>query len=57
MGLFEVSYSSTVEAKGDTEQELLSLAAKVPFDDRCSQLARISDLSKPLMQYLLQEVG
>ena len=27
-------YSSTVEAKGDTEQELLSLAAKVPFDDR-----------------------
>ncbi|MDR0779389.1 MAG: ATP-binding protein, partial [Pseudomonadales bacterium] len=27
-------YSSTVEAKGDTEQELLSLTAKVPFDDR-----------------------
>ena len=27
-------YSSTVEAKGETEQELLSLAAKVPFDDR-----------------------
>lgn len=27
-------YSSTVEAKGDTEQELLSLAAKVPFDVR-----------------------
>ena len=26
-------YSSTVEAKGDTEQELLSLAAKVPFDE------------------------
>ncbi|MFM7227133.1 MAG: helix-turn-helix domain-containing protein, partial [Betaproteobacteria bacterium] len=27
-------YSNTVEAKGETEQELLSLAAKVPFDDR-----------------------
>ncbi len=43
-------YSSTVEAKGDTEQELLSLAAKVPFDDRYNQSARLDDLSKPLMQ-------
>jgi ATP-dependent DNA helicase RecG len=50
-------YSSTVEAKGDTEQELLSLAAKVPFDDRYNQSARIDDLSKPLMQAFLQEVG
>ena len=50
-------YSSTVEAKGDAEQELLSLAAKVPFDDRYSQSARIDDLSKPLMQAFLQEVG
>ncbi len=49
-------YSSTVEAKGDTEQELLSLAAKVPFDDRYNQSARIEDLSKPLMQAFLQEV-
>jgi ATP-dependent DNA helicase RecG len=49
-------YSSTVEAKGDTEQELLSLAAKVPFDDRYNQSARIDDLSKPLMQAFLQEV-
>ena len=50
-------YSSTIEAKGDTEQELLSLAAKVPFDDRYNQSARIDDLSKPLMQAFLQEVG
>ncbi|HLA40139.1 MAG TPA: RNA-binding domain-containing protein, partial [Candidatus Glassbacteria bacterium] len=50
-------YSSTVEAKGETEQELLSLAAKVPFDDRFNQTARLSDLSKPLMQAFLQEVG
>jgi ATP-dependent DNA helicase RecG len=50
-------YSSTVEVKGDTEQELLSLAAKVPFDDRFNQFARVDDLSKPLMQDFLQEVG
>lgn len=40
-------YSSTVEAKGDDEQELLSLAAKVPFDDRFCQAARLADLSQP----------
>jgi ATP-dependent DNA helicase RecG len=34
----------------------LSLAAKVPFDDRYNQSARIDDLSKPLMQAFLQEV-
>jgi ATP-dependent DNA helicase RecG len=50
-------YSSTVEAKGDAEQELLSLTAKVPFDDRFNQFARVDDLSKPLMQEFLQEVG
>lgn len=50
-------YSSTVEAKGETEQDLLSLAAKVSFDDRYNQSARIDDLSKPLMQAFLQEVG
>ncbi len=50
-------YSSTVEAKGDAEQELLSLTAKVPFDDRFNQFARVDDLSKPLMQDFLREVG
>lgn len=50
-------YSSTVEAKGETEQELLSLAAKVPFDDRFHLGARVTDLSKPLMQNFLQEIG
>ena len=50
-------YSSTCEAKGDSEQELLNLTAKVPFDDRYNQPARIGDLSKPLMQAYLQEVG
>ena len=50
-------YSSTVEAKGETEQELLSLTAKVPWDDRFNQTARLSDLSKPLMEAYLREVG
>jgi ATP-dependent DNA helicase RecG len=50
-------YSSTVEAKGETEQELLSLTAKVPFDDRFHQGAPVAELSKPLMQDFLQEVG
>jgi len=36
---------------------LLSLAAKVPFDDRYNQSAYVDDLSKPLMQGYLQEVG
>ena len=33
-------YSSTVEAKGETEQELLSLTAQVPWDDRFAQHAQ-----------------
>ncbi|GAB1386441.1 ATP-binding protein [Melaminivora sp.] len=50
-------YSSTVQAKGEAEQELLSLTAKVPFDDRFHPLAQVDDLSKPLMQAFLGEVG
>jgi len=50
-------YSSTVEAKGATEQELLSLTAQVPWDDRFNQQAKVSDLSKPLMLEYLREVG
>ena len=50
-------FSSTVEAKGADEQELISLAANVPFDDRLAQQAQVSDLSKPLMLEYLREVG
>ena len=50
-------YSSTVEAKGEAEQELLSLTAQVPWDDRYNQHARVGDLSKPLMLDYLREVG
>ena len=49
-------YSSTVEAKGTDEQELLSLAAKVPFDDRFAQGTRVDQLSPALMQAFLREV-
>lgn len=49
-------YSSTVEAKGETELELLSLTAKIPFDDRYAQSASVNDLSRPLMKAFLEEV-
>ncbi|HUX83288.1 MAG TPA: ATP-binding protein, partial [Halothiobacillus sp.] len=38
-------YSSTVEARGADERELLSLTATVPFDDRYHQTANMGDLS------------
>ena len=50
-------YSSTVEAKGDDERELIGLTAKVPFDDRYNQTAGIEDLSSRLMEEFLSEVG
>ena len=50
-------YSSTVEAKGDDERELISLTARVPFDDRFSQIAKMDDLSPRLMEEFLREVG
>ena len=50
-------YSSTIEAQGDDERELISLTAKVPFDDRYNQTARIDDLSRRLMEEFLREVG
>jgi len=50
-------YTSTVEAKGEDEQELLSLAAKVPFDDRFCQTARVADLSQALMLGFLNDIG
>ena len=50
-------YSSTVEAKGEDEQELLGLAANVPWDDRLAQRARVEDLSRALMVEHLREVG
>jgi ATP-dependent DNA helicase RecG len=56
-GYFIRKGSSTVRAKGADEQELLSLAATVPFDDRINQRARLSDLSRNLILEFLTEVG
>lgn len=50
-------YASTIEAKGEDERELISLTAKVPFDDRFNQAAGIDDLSQRLMVEFLREVG
>lgn len=49
-------YSSTVEARGGDELELLSLAANVPFDDRFANSASVTDLSRSLIQEFLKEV-
>jgi ATP-dependent DNA helicase RecG len=49
-------YSSTVEAKGVDERELISLTARVPFDDRYNQTASIEDISPRLMEEFLSEV-
>ena len=56
-GYFIRKGSSTVRAKGADEQELISLAATVPFDDRINQRARMEDLSRDLIVEFLQEVG
>ncbi|MGP8214014.1 MAG: RNA-binding domain-containing protein [Bacteroidia bacterium] len=50
-------YSSTVKAKRADEETLMSLAAKVPHDDRINHNAEISDLDLGLIQGFLYEVG
>ena len=50
-------YSSTIEAKGKDEQELISLTATVPFDDRYNQASKVEELSSRLMEDFLREVG
>ena len=50
-------YASTIEAKGEDEHELISLTAKVPFDDRFNQAAGVGDLSRRLMLEFLRDVG
>jgi ATP-dependent DNA helicase RecG len=50
-------YTSTVEATGEDERELISLTARVPFDDRLNQRASVDDLDPRLMVAFLREVG
>lgn len=48
--------SSTIEAKGENEMELIELANRVPFDDRGNLTARISDVSMLLIREFLNQV-
>lgn len=49
--------STTVRATGQAEQELLSVAAKVPFDDRINQNASLNDIDIGLIRTFLQQAG
>ena len=50
-------HSSTVQARGEDERQLLESAATVPFDDRYNENASLDDLSRRLIQQHLQDVG
>ena len=49
--------SSTVQARNQSEKELLSLAATVPFDDRIRHDASLDDLNLGLIRDFLKELG
>ncbi len=49
-------YSSTVKAQLEEERELISLAGKIPFDDRINHNSEISDLQLPLINSFLKKV-
>lgn len=46
----------TVEAKGEFLRQLMESAAKVPFDDRRSLVAKIEDLSPTLVRRFLHDI-
>lgn len=48
-------YSSTIIPNQEQELELIQLTAKIPFDDRVNQKAKISDLSFSLMREHLEK--
>jgi len=49
-------HANTVEAKGELEYELYSLANRIPFDDRQNGTAQLTDLQPTLIQNFLAEV-
>lgn len=49
--------SNTIRAKGADENELLRLAANIPFDDRANRKANMDELSCELIVDFLNEVG
>lgn len=48
-------YSSTIIPNQEQELELVQLTAKIPFDDRVNQQAKVSDLSFALMREHLEK--
>ncbi len=48
--------SETIEAKGDPLRQLMERTAKVPFDDRRNQEARVEDISPTLVRRFLADV-
>lgn len=49
-------YTSTIQTNIEQKQELLSLTAKIPFDDRVNSRATINDISLTLVQQHLKEI-
>lgn len=49
-------HTSTVQAKGQDEQELLSLTNKIPFDDRYNVTASLDDLEPHLIREFLTQI-
>jgi len=51
------SGSSSIIAKGNNQTRLVELTAKIPFDDRINQQAKLNDLELGLIREFLQEIG
>jgi ATP-dependent DNA helicase RecG len=49
--------SRSIIAQGNNQVRLIELTAKIPFDDRIHQEAKLNDLELGLMREFLQEVG
>ncbi len=50
-------FNNTVKANPEEEKELLSLTAKIPYDDRMNHSYTINDLKLPLIQDFLKETN
>ncbi len=50
-------YANSIEAKGHDKSDLLSLANKIPFDDRVHQMGRIEDINLIYVQDYLRISG
>lgn len=51
------SGSRSIMAIGDNQTRLIELTAKIPFDDRINQQAKLNDLELGLIREFLQEIG